>query len=536
MNYATLGKEPISGDNPAGADVRYDPDFEALQAEIDKMSSPTASGKIDWSNVVKKAAGILEAKSKDLSVASYLAVGLVRNRSLAGLDESVQVIRDLVEHHWDNLYPPKKRMRGRQAALTWWLEKTEEVLQQIKTDALLSAEQSRRLSENLNTLDALLADRMPDPPLLRPIQRHIETMAVQQAEEVEQPPSKAAEAKPEPAAAPAPANGPQPTAAPATAPAKPVKAAEPASEPVATEQDAAKSLDAALQRMRQASLVLLQKDLKNPLAYRYRRIAAWAKLAALPPNTDGLSQVPPPAPQVVAALNELREAANWPALIQNAEQKLSQFVFWFDLNRVVAESLASLGPGYEKALAAVCEETAYLLQRLPGLESLSFSDGTSFAEARTRTWLQEIAFGRGGTAAAAPDHTGASQAPGDEAVIEKARALARKKQVVQAIELLQQHLLGAGSGRLKMHWRMAIVRVLCGVKKFPQALPHLEQVLADIDRFHLEEWDPILAVQGLSAAWNVFNMQTAGDYKNRALRLVDRIARIDPAEALRLSK
>jgi type VI secretion system protein VasJ len=543
MNLATLGKDPIAGDHPAGSDIRYDPDFEVLQAEIDKLSSPTAAGGTDWSKIMEKAADILAAKSKDLTVAGYLAVGLLRNRGLGGLDEGLQIIRDLVEYHWDHLYPPKKRMRGRQGALTWWLEKTEGALQQLKINDPLPAEQAARLLENIKALDTLLADKMPDPPSMLAFQRHLEHLPTQAAAEVPAPPRDTEQTQPAPSASAAPApesgrtTGPAPASSPTQIDRKPAAAAPAEPETISGEQDAIKSLNAALQSMRQASLFLLQKDLKNPLAYRYRRIAGWAKLEKLPPNTDGATQLPPPAPQVVTTLEELHAAANWPALIQNAEQKLSQFIFWFDLNRMVAEGLAGLGAGYEDALAAVCQETAYLLQRLPELASLSFSDGMPFAAEQTRTWLQTIAFGRSNAASAAGARTGAAEAqPDDQALIAKARALALKKQVVKAVELLQQPLLSSASGRRRMQWRLAIVQVLCGVKKHSQAVPHLQQILTDIDQFHLEEWDPGLAVEALSAAWKVFSLPTAGESTNQAPLLLDRIARIDPAAALRLSK
>lgn len=541
MDFATLGKDPIAGDHPAGSDVRYDPDFEVLQAEIDKMSSPTAASGIDWSTVMQKAADIMAAKSKDLTVAGYLAVSLLRNRGLGGLDEGLQIIRDLVEYHWDHLYPPKKRMRGRQGALTWWLEKTEGVLQQLKIDDPMPAEQSIRLLENVKALDELLADRMPDPPSMRAVQRHLEQLPVQAAAEVPAPPPSADPTQPAPAAPaaePEPAAGPAPASSPTPSDRKPPPAAPAGSETISGEQDAVKNVNAALQSIRQASLFLLQKDLKNPLAYRYRRLACWAKLETLPPNRDGVTQLAPPAPQVVTALEELHAAANWPALIQSAEQKLSQFIFWFDLNRMVAEALSGLGAGCENALAAVCQETAFLLQRLPELVSLSFSDGMPFAEEQTRTWLQAIAFGQADTTApAAGARSGAAgEQPDDQALVAKARAMALKKQVVQAVELLQQHLLSSASHRRKMQWRMAIVQVLCAVKKHSQTVPHLEQILADVDRFHLEEWDPGLAVEALSSAWKVFGLPAAGEYVNQASRLLDRIARIDPAAALRLSK
>ena len=50
MDIHSLGKEPIQQDQPAGLDVRYEPEFEQLQAEIDKLSMPSASGGTDWKN------------------------------------------------------------------------------------------------------------------------------------------------------------------------------------------------------------------------------------------------------------------------------------------------------------------------------------------------------------------------------------------------------------------------------------------------------------------------------------------------------
>ena len=43
MDMWSLGISPINADQPTGADARYEPEFDKLQAEIDKLSSPTAS-------------------------------------------------------------------------------------------------------------------------------------------------------------------------------------------------------------------------------------------------------------------------------------------------------------------------------------------------------------------------------------------------------------------------------------------------------------------------------------------------------------
>ncbi|MBT8341149.1 MAG: type VI secretion system protein TssA, partial [Desulfatitalea sp.] len=405
MDLATLGKAPVSEANPAGEDVRYDSDFEMVQTEIDKLSSPTASGQVDWSLVAKKSAEILQAKSKDMTVAGYLCVAGLHTRNIDGFDDGVAILRDMVEAYWDILYPKKKRMRGRVAAVAWWLERCEPELHKIKP-APLSREQVTRMTENLKALDAFLGENMPDAPVLRPLVRLVEALPVKE----EAPPPEAA-----PAGTEKPADLPAPVAAVAKAPAAPTAAAAAAAESSGADMNGAinspvqarRAAEAAFQRLRQVSLFLLANDLKNPSAFRFRRIAAWVNVTALPPHADGDTQIPPPAPQVTTALAALREEGNLEAFVQNAEQKLSQFIFWFDINRMVVETLNDLGAGYAKAIDAVCEETAYLLTRLPGIEALRFSDGTPFADDPTRKWLQAIRFaaeaGKGGAASGSRD-------------------------------------------------------------------------------------------------------------------------------------
>ncbi len=522
MDYASLGNTPISEDNPTGSDCRYEDTFEILQAEIDKLSSPTAEGKVDWSKIVETSAGILKTQSKDLTVASYLAVGLVHNHKVEGLDQGIQILKDLVETYWDNLYPPKKRMRGREGAFTWWLEKTEETFQQIKPKPI-PAELAERMQGNLAALDAQLVEKMPDPPLLRPVQRQIEAIPVEKA------PAAKEEAAAEPVAA-----APKAPAAAAVAPKPQADAEEPSS--IESDKDALKSIDVALKRIRESSLFLLQRDLSNPLAYRYRRMASWSGLSALPPNSEGATQIPPPPPQMVSELTALQDEDNWPALIQNCEQKLSQFRFWFDLNHMVAQGLKKLGNDHHKALDEVCRETAYFLQRLPGLDNLAFADGMPFADPQTRKWLKTIGFGEGGVPTAAGAGTESGQDAHFDAKVQKALAMARKKRLTAAVSLLQDEMQQTPSHQYKMRWRLAIVQVLLAVKKSQLALPHIEQVLSDIDAFNLEAWDPPMALEGLTAVWKGFDAQTANEYKARGVELLNRIATRYPAEALRLSK
>ncbi len=539
MDISALGKTPIKAEAPCGAEARYEPEYESVQTEIDKLSSPTASGQVAWDRIVENAAVVLEKKSKDLTIAGYLAVALVITRQIDGLDQGVAVLHDLLTTYWEGLYPNLKRMRGRAAALQWWLERTETELQKL-SPAPLPAEQVARIKANLAAIDALLAEKMPDAPMLRPLQRRVEALPVQAEVQVPAPAPASAPAPTTASAAPAaaaPPGGTQPAAPAPTSPPAEKAADDPLNAPIGDETQAGRAADAAFQRLRQTSLFLLQHDLKNPLSYRYRRIAGWAKVTSLPPHKDGATQLVPPPPPVAEALCAQRDQGQLEALIQNAEQKFSQYIFWLDLNRYVAEALGDLGSGCEAARRAVCQETAAFLERYPDLATLRFSDGTAFADPQTKGWLKRLrpAGPEGGEAAAGPTAGSAAGTAADPiaAALEQARALARKKELAAAVALLQQPMQQSAGQSSKLRWRLAIVELLLEAKKAPMALPHLERVLADIDTFRLEQWDPALALEGFTIAWQGFSA-AGGEGKGRAAGLLQRIAVIDPAGALQL--
>ncbi len=79
MDLTTLGKEPIEGDKPAGINMSYEPEFEALQEEIDKMTNPSASESTDWEKVSKIAAEILSEKSLNSEMFGYVLLELSKN-------------------------------------------------------------------------------------------------------------------------------------------------------------------------------------------------------------------------------------------------------------------------------------------------------------------------------------------------------------------------------------------------------------------------------------------------------------------------
>ena len=102
---------PIPGDNPSGADLRYDPLYpkikEARREEADVPQGDwIAERKVaDWGQVLKLANEAIAAKSKDLQLAAWLTEALIRKEGFPGLRQGLELIKGMLEGFWDTLYP-----------------------------------------------------------------------------------------------------------------------------------------------------------------------------------------------------------------------------------------------------------------------------------------------------------------------------------------------------------------------------------------------------------------------------------------------
>lgn len=524
MEIIELGKTPISSDMPSGEDIRYEPEYEELQNEIDKLSSLTSQSGIDWDNVVSLSTTILSEKSKNLLVASYLFVGLIHTRGLDDLAPGISMYRGLLEDFWDSLYPPIKRMRARKNALDWWLEITLKTFESLPEEATLAKETKTAISEDLEAIDTFLGENMEDAPLLHQLKGRIAAIpspVALQPEEV-------------PITEPATPSQPQPDSQASSAPAAQAVDIQEAG----ADQDPQKILSQGLNSLSLAATLLRQKDPSNAMAYRLTRIAAWSEVDKLPPNEDGKTRIPPPMKEIVSSLSQLHEQDNFIELLESAEGRVGQFLFWLDLSRYVADSLENLG--YNEAYQTVAEETARYTRRLSGIEKLNFSDDMPFADEATSEWLKNIIqdFGLSGEGDSA--FAKATNVASDLAAVEEsykqARALVKEKKLPEALSYLQKFINSAGSQKLKLLGRMRLVRLLIGAKKYSLAIPHAQEILEDIDRHALEAWDPDLALDAFEQVYKAIKTQKDETMKVLAASVFNRIAKTNPAAAVRLGE
>ena len=510
MDYSQLGIDSVSDKHPSGSDVRYEKDFEALQAEIDKLASPTERDSFEWSVVTELASGILKEQSKDILVASYLCVGLIHLNGGTGLDQATKLYDDLITTFWDTLFPLKKRMRRREAAIEWWIEKTEAALEndfQLKVAPDVYETILERLIRIDNFLEQDDALNLSAIKLINMIKNY-------------KPEDPTGEKKETPA-----------TGTIASAMAGDLPDIE-----ITNAEDAIKSLGPLFQKIRQASKVVREDNAHKPQSYRWLRFALWETVKSLPAATDGTTRLLPPAQQMLTHLETLKNDEDWKDLLLASESALNnpKNIFLIDLNRLTAEALLNLGRKYREAYDIVCHETYLFINRLTGVENLSFSDGTPFASGETKEWLKTITPGDASNQDVVALPVSGEESSINEVISEARKMLKEKAGITGAVSLLQQKINNSFSKKEALLLRLGLVQILVAEKKDNVAVPHLDLIFNDFKQFRLDLWEPDIALKGLKVVYTVFKKQSDKKYQQKAEEVFSMITGISTVDAIHL--
>ena len=505
---------PLAGEKPCGGSAKYEPEYESAELEVAKQEGITPAP-VDWSRVLSLSQAVLESKSKDLMMASYLCYALFDRKGYTGLASGLKVCLSLAKNFWEDVFPEKKRMRGRVAAVAWLAEKLERAMGQRRPDS----GDGPVLVESIATLEELdkffteqLAHESPDLSkvlrLLREFARESERAA---------------------AAA----------AAPAAAPVS-SEAASPAT--VATEQDLPKVLRQCQIMVRSAATFIRSQKLEDPRSYRLTRICAWLMIDQMPTQTNGVTQlmaVPAAVTQKYATYVAEQKHA---VLIPEVEESFSKSPFWLDAHRLTANALESLGASHALARQAVINELALFLRRLPELASLKYSDGTPFANDQTRLWIeQEVNVGKEAGSGAGSMNLAAAgeEAPWVVAQTE-AKQLAAKGKMDEALTVFHNGYAQSSAQRARFCWGLVQARFCLDAGLAHVALPQLEYLEQMSTNYALEAWEPALSLE-VARVLLVCYAQAAE--KNKKMRdalapkaelLFARISRLDLNAAMKI--
>lgn len=477
-----LGKTPISDAAPCGGDAADDEQYMLVEAELAKLDRIDL-GDPDWFQLEQASLNILRTKSKDVEMACALGYALFKKARYAGLAAALGMLTELTRTFWDRLYPSRPRRRkARIEALAerlveggWFRDAAPRPDEFDTIDCC---------AQRIGELEAALTERMPDdPPDFGKFKRKLKELT---------------DARPK-AAAPA-------TAAPAVPAAS---AGGPAGAGFAAGE--VKDVSGALNAVLGAATFLRKADPADPIPYVLVRCVQWAKLE-LPATDAGMHDIEPPDKQLVETLEFQFNNRVWEHLHSNAEAAFrSNDPLWLDLQRYVCAAMQGLGAQYDKARSAIQDVTAALVRRFGArLYDLTFRGGMPLCSGPTRMWLESEVLSAAGGGAGGGGAAAASDGKLTEAATE-ARKLAGAGKFGEAVKALQEGLASCGQRRDRFLWRLRLAELCFEAQKLQLAAPLLEECYEDIRRYHIDEWEPSLAVAVAQTLYRCRKALTAGE-------------------------
>jgi type VI secretion system protein VasJ len=486
-----------------GDSIAYDPDFDAVKNEIGKL------GALDYELIESKSLSMIRSKCKDLRVMAFVSFSLLKSDKWEAFADLFDGMTQLAEKSWDALFP--ERPRAKELALKWLSEDRFKDLVAQKTPTEKEYEHVARLAGSLTKLKAILEPKFPQGS---PFPAELCKKA-QQWETATKP-------KPKPAA-------PVPGSAPSGTPGG-------GEEPMETPKQAQAIA-------RKAARFLEEKDAPRIMGFRLMRSIRWDLFEKAPPAENGKTQLTGPNEQQRTYLANLLSQKEWKTLFDKSEETFASAAnhLWLPLPRFSAMAAKELGEPYKEVRRAILMETRYFLERIPDIVNLSFTDGTPFCDDATRQWIAEEVAAAGGSGAPA----GKSKAPADplEAEEKEVNALVAANQLEKALEVLQNGMRNSSREEDNFKRSILVGKLLLKAKQPDIALSVLESLDDKIALFHLDRWDPDLAIEAWSVLVQAIKVAKAGKPQNilasmseKQAAILKKISQISPQKAFELNK
>lgn len=479
-------RQPISDENPCGENVRFDDRYDRAKTEIMKLTA--GASVIDWKGMRLAVDALLSEKTKDLTLAAYLSLALLKEYEYPGLLVGFQIVDSFLDTWWEPMFPPAGRMKARVQIFEWMDERLSalvgtmspkaehaEALRQCKVICDALPEKVRALTKmqvtgfsQLRTEINQAVDKLP------PVA--VQKEEVRQAAEEPQTKDETRETKPSTELSEPPIVGPSKNTAVRGPTAPAVKIELPPS------VENLENLDEGIKAMIKIVHLLRKADPLSPIVYRLARVLKWELVQDAPPATaDGKTKIPSPSQQILTILETQRKAGNWVDLTETAEHMfIDQGGVFIDLQKYVCEGLTNQGA--EEAATAVRLETGRLVSRLPVILDLKYATGLPFANDETRSWALEAVKAVVGSASSGEEDD-------DGNWLKNATKVAAAS-MASALPLLHDAISRAENTKKVMIRQRDVARFFISNREYKWALPLLESLNEKIEAVSLAQWDP----------------------------------------------
>ncbi len=448
---------PVTGEAPTGDDPGYDDDFQQMREEVNKLTGA------DTALVCELAEKLLTTVSKDVRVATYYVWARLHRDGEAGLAEGLMLLAGLIHQFGDSLHP--LRANSRKAALEWLAGSR--MLDSLSLYPEVTKTDFERITSALTLLEqGVSAWDESTRPRLSSLYATLENRLAQAGGLEAVVPQNSGSAESIPA--------PSPDA--------------PALKPVASGREL----------LEQAKLLAnyLRDQPQGWLSgHHLMKCIRQDTLHELPPlDANGRTRLVPPKPEHRALLKRLWLQQSWLELLEQADSLFAQGVnhIWLDLQWYIHQALTRAGAPYDAWADIIKQDLQGLLTRLPGLESLTWNDGTPFADEVTLNWINQHVMEP--PAGWGEQHTASAVAAGDDDILQleaEALRLADSDGIDVALNWLQ-HRPGTITPRHRWLLRLLMARVTEQYGKNEMALHLLGELDDNAATLTLTQWEPEL--------------------------------------------
>ncbi|CAG4892676.1 type VI secretion system protein TssA [Paraburkholderia saeva] len=497
--------QSLPGENGVGRDPGYEDAFFTLKDEATKLSG------IDDALIVRSCEQLLKETGKDLRVAGYYAGARLRLDGPAGFADGLELAAALVEQFGESVLPA--RAEAKKGALE--MLATTRMIEVLDSRGELAPADLERL---LAAVDALVtqtliwaeAARPNLQPLVSRFERRGESAGI--APDTPQAPSSS-------------------------------MLGGGASAAIASTRDL-------LEQGRVMATWLRDQEQGYLPSVRLVRCVRWDTLHEVPPaDAASHTRLAAPRPELRAQMKRLVLQKQWNELLERVEGAFMEGVnhLWFDLQYFQHVALDHVGAPYNTWRELLRADFALFLERLPGIERLSFNDGAPFADDTTLEWIARHAVVRdleaGETIAPLPvsaegDEGGTGDWPEIEA---QARDLSARDGIEAAFAWLEG-LPGMKTERHRFLQRFVMARLAGHAERADTAMALLVELDAAAKSLPLVRWDPALVFEvklQLMRALKVASNRKDADKPGLARRIAELQAEmtvLDPARMLSLAQ
>ncbi len=457
----------FTNDNLSGIDCRYEDKYLLLEQEFDKQNSMYGD-EPDWSLIKNNTIDLLEHTTKDLKIASWWIFSSLKLESWYGIEKNITTFNDLIKIFGEDLFP--KSQKGK-SNIIYWLEETlnQDIINNKNINIVNHIALYNNFLELNESINILLEDNKKyfkkvldflEPYYLKELE------AQNSVKNMDNDPNIANETIE-------------------------------FNSLITNENDAQKHLNNIKKSISVLTEYYRSNETFNLISLRLSRFNAWIDIDELPYTDHGkTTPLYPPSIIEIDELNSLINEKQYIKALQLAEEIIEVSPFWLEGHHIVYDILIKIEK--EQEANEVKNHLRTILETLKGIEEYQFNDNTAFASKRMQNWIDKELF--------TSNNSSVSNDESDpfnnqlEAIYE----LIGNKKIKEAMLQIEKNYVSSLNSEDKFKWRLIHAQIAVENDKKKLALALIQDLLIEIKKYDLDNWNPSLASKVYMLALNSF--------------------------------